>query len=254
MTQAVHQILIVEDEPAIRNVLRVLLAKDGYKLIEAETAARGEIEARSHKPDLLLVDLGLPDADGLTVIRHVRAWSPMPIIVLSARMMEEQKIAALDAGADDYVTKPFSAPELLARVRAGLRRNVRGSEHTHLLQLGALHIDLANRQTRGPQGEVHLTPVEYRVLECLARQAGMVVRQRQLLSEVWGPDRSEDARSLRVFMRSLRAKLEPDPRQPRYLVTETGLGYRLCTTETAQTEEPAGPPRLEERGEGARFR
>jgi two-component system KDP operon response regulator KdpE len=231
-----HQILIVEDEPAIRNVLCVLLGKQGYKLIEAETAARGEIEARSHRPDLLLVDLGLPDADGLTVIRQVRAWSPMPIIVLSARMMEEQKIAALDAGADDYVTKPFSAPELLARVRAGLRRNVRGSEQTHLLQLGPLHIDLASRQTRGPQGEIHLTPVEYRVLECLARQAGMVVRQRQLLREVWGPDRADDARSLRVFMKTLRAKLEPDPRRPRYLVTETGIGYRLCTNETVQAE------------------
>jgi two-component system, OmpR family, KDP operon response regulator KdpE len=158
VTQAMHQIPIVEDEPAIRNVLHVLLGKEGYKLIEAETATRGEIEARSHKPDLLLVDLGLPDADGLSVIRQVRAWSPMPIIVLSARMTEEQKIAALDAGADDYVTKPFSAPELLARVRAGLRRNVRGSEHTHLLQLGALRIDFANRQTRGPQGDIHLTP------------------------------------------------------------------------------------------------
>ncbi|MBS0365491.1 MAG: response regulator [Proteobacteria bacterium] len=235
-----HQILIVEDEPAICNVLHVLLGKQGYKLIEAGTAARGEIEARSHKPDLLLVDLGLPDADGLTVIRQVRAWSPMPIIVLSARTMEEQKIAALDAGADDYITKPFSAPELLARVRAGLRRNVRGSEQTHLLQLGPLHIDLANRQTRGPQGEIHLTPVEYRVLECLARQAGMVVRQRQLLREVWGPDKADDARSLRVFMKTLRAKLEPDPRRPRYLVTETGLGYRLCTNEAAQVEEPAG--------------
>jgi two-component system KDP operon response regulator KdpE len=240
LTQTRHQILIVEDEPAIRDVLRVLLGKQGYKLIEAETAARGEIEARGHKPDLLLVDLGLPDADGLTVIRQVRAWSPMPIIVLSARVMEEQKIAALDAGADDYVTKPFSAPELLARVRAGLRRNVRGSEQTHLLQLGPLQIDLVNRQTRRPQGEIHLTPVEYRVLECLARRLGMVVRQRQLLSEVWGPDRSEDARSLRVFVKSLRAKLEPDPRRPRYLVTETGLGYRLCTNETGQTEEPAG--------------
>lgn len=163
--QATHQILIVEDEPAIRNVLHVLLGKEGYKLIEAETATRGEIEARSHKPDL----------------------------------------------------------------------------HTHLLQLGALRIDFANRQTRGPQGDIHLTPVEYRLLECLARQAGMVVRQRQLLCEVWGPDRSEDARSLRVFMKSLRAKLEPDPRCPRYLVTETGLGYRLCANETAL---PTGSPGL----------
>ena len=127
MTQATHRILIIEDEPAIRDVLRVVLARQGYLVIEADTAARGEIEARSHKPDLLLVDLGLPDTDGLTVIRHVRAWSPVPIVVLSARTMEQQRIAALDAGADDYITKPFSVPELLARVRAGLRRSARGA-------------------------------------------------------------------------------------------------------------------------------
>ena len=237
MTQATHHILIIEDEPAIRNVLRVLLGKEGYKLVEADTAARAEIEARSHKPDLLLVDLGLPDADGLTVIRRVRAWSPVPIIVLSARTMEDQKIAALDAGADDYIMKPFSAPELLARVRAGLRRNARGTEQTPVLKLGAVQIDLARRQARGPQGDIHLTPLEYKVLECLARQTGMVVRQRQLLREVWGPDRVDDARSLRVNIKYLRDKLEPDPRRPRYLLTETGLGYRLCTDEAAQGDE-----------------
>ena len=237
MTQATHHILIIEDEPAIRNVLRVLLGKEGYKLIEADNAARAEIEARSHKPDLLLVDLGLPDADGLTVIRRVRAWSPVPIIVLSARTMEDQKIAALDAGADDYIMKPFSAPELLARVRAGLRRNARGTEQTPVLKLGAVQIDLARRQARGPQGDIHLTPLEYKVLECLARQTGMVVRQRQLLREVWGPDRVDDARSLRVNIKYLRDKLEPDPRRPRYLLTETGLGYRLCTDEATQGDE-----------------
>ena len=236
MTQATHHILIIEDEPAIRDVLRVLLGKEGYLLIEADTAARAEVEARSHKPDLLLVDLGLPDADGLTVIRSVRAWSPVPIIVLSARTMEEQRIAARDAGADDYITKPFSTPELLARVRAGLRRNARGAEQTSNLTLGQVRIDLAHRQTRGPEGDIHLTPLEYRVLECLARQAGMVVRQRQLLREVWGPDRQDDARSLRVNIKYLRDKLEPDPRRPRYLITETGLGYRLCTDEIAQAD------------------
>ena len=231
MTQAMHLILIIEDEPAIRAVLRVLLEAQGYRCAEADTALRAEIEARSHKPDLLLVDLGLPDGDGLSVIRGVRAWSPVPIIVISARTMEAQKIAALDAGADDYITKPFSAPELLARVRAALRRAARGPVLTELLQLGARRVDLARRQARGPEGEVHLTPLEYRVLECLARRAGMVVRQRELLREVWGPDRAEDARSLRVCMNSLRAKLEPDPRRPRYLITEVGLGYRLVREE-----------------------
>jgi two-component system KDP operon response regulator KdpE len=227
MTQAMHQILAVEDEPDIRRILRALLEGDQYRFIEAETAERGEIEARSHKPDLLLVDLGLPDGNGIDLIRRIRAWSPVPIIVLSARTMEEQKIAALDAGADDYVTKPFSTPELLARVRAALRRHVRGTEQTPLLRLGEVQIDLARRESRGPQGELHLTPLEYRVLESLARHAGLIVRQTQLIREVWGPERLGDTGSLRVCMKNLRAKVEPDPRRPRYLVTEAGLGYRL---------------------------
>ena len=172
-----HQILVVEDEPDIRAILRALLEGDQYRFIEAGTAERGEIEARSHKPDLLLVDLGLPDGNGIDLIRRVRAWSPVPIIVLSARTMEEQKIAALDAGADDYVTKPFSTPELLARVRAALRRHVRGAEQTPLLRLGEVQIDLARRESHGPQGELHLTPLEYRVLESLARHTGLIVRQ-----------------------------------------------------------------------------
>lgn len=229
MTQSMHQILAIEDEPDIRKILRALLEDEHYRFIEAETAARGEIEARSHKPDLLLVDLGLPDGNGIDLIRRVRSWSPVPIIVLSARTMEEQKIAALDAGADDYVTKPFSTPELLARVRAALRRNVRSSETTAALKLGTVHVDLARREAQGPEGELHLTPLEYRVLESMARHAGLIVRQAQLIREVWGPERLGDSGSLRVCMKNLRAKLEPDPKRPRYLVTEAGLGYRLRT-------------------------
>jgi two-component system KDP operon response regulator KdpE len=231
-----HQVLVVEDEPGIRNVLRALLEAEQYRVVEAGTADRARIEARAHKPDLLLVDLGLPDGNGLEVIRSVRSWSPMPIVVLSARAMEEQKIAALDAGADDYVTKPFSAPELLARVRAALRRNVRGVEQTSSLALGDLRVDLARREVHGPQ-ELHLTPLEYRVLECLARNVGMIVRQDQLIREVWGPDHLGDTRSLRVCVKNLRAKLEPDPRRPKYLITEVGLGYRLRADEAPGTTE-----------------
>jgi two-component system KDP operon response regulator KdpE len=222
-----HQVLVVEDEPAIRNVLTVLLEAEGYRVIEADTALRAEIESRSHKPDLLLIDLGLPDGDGIAIIRRVRAWSPMPIVVLSARTQEEQKVAALDAGADDYVTKPFSARELLARVRAALRRNVRGSEQTGVLNLGPLQIDLEKREARGADGEIHLTPLEYRVIECLARHLGAIITQAQLIREVWGPERLGDSRGLRVCIMNLRGKIEPDPRRPRYLVTEAGLGYRL---------------------------
>jgi two-component system KDP operon response regulator KdpE len=232
MTEAMHQVLVIEDEPGIRGVLRVLLSAEGYRCIEADTALRAEIEARSHKPDLLLIDLGLPDGDGLKVIRRVRAWSPVPIVVLSARTMEEQKVAALDAGADDYITKPFSAPELLARLRAALRR-VTHSAPSAALSFGDIRVDLARRESHGAGGAIHLTPLEYRVLGCLARQLGSIVMQRQLIREVWGPGREEDSRSLRVCIKNLRAKLEPDPRQPRYLVTETGVGYRLRADEDA---------------------
>lgn len=227
MTQALHQVLIVEDEPDIRGILRTLLKTAGYRVIETETAARAVVEARSHKPDLLLVDLGLPDADGLKVIRCVREWSPVPVVVLSARTMEAQKIEALDAGADDYVTKPFSAPELLARVRAALRRNVRSADQVPTLQIGAVTIDLSRRQASGPEGDMHFTPLEYRVLESLARQTGMIVTQRQLINEAWGPDKQGDTRSLRVCIKNLRQKLEPDAARPQYLLTEAGVGYRL---------------------------
>jgi two-component system, OmpR family, KDP operon response regulator KdpE len=227
VTQAMHQILVIEDDPAIREVLRVLLQAEQYRVIEAATSARAQIEARSHRPDLLLVDLGLPDGDGLKVIQSVREWSPIPILVLSARTMEAQKVAALDAGADDYVTKPFSAPELLARVRAALRRSARTAEQVPVLQLGEIKIDLARREAHSPSAEIHLTPLEYRVLESLARQAGMIVTASHLIQEVWGPDRAGDTRSLRVCLKNLRQKLEPDPARPQHIVTETGLGYRL---------------------------
>jgi len=227
VTQAMHRILVIEDDAGIRNVLRIMLQAEQYRVIEAETAARAEIEARSHRPDLLLVDLGLPDGDGLQVIKSVRDWSPVPIIVLSARTMEAQKIAALDAGADDYVTKPFSAPELVARVRAALRRSARSTEQPPILQLGDVTIDLARREARAGSGEIHLTPLEYRVLECLARQSGMIVTAKQLIKEVWGPDRLGDTQSLRVCLRNLRHKIEANPSMPQFLVTETGVGYRL---------------------------
>jgi two-component system KDP operon response regulator KdpE len=227
MTEAMHQVVIVEDEPGIRDVLRVLLGTANYRVVEAESAARGESEARTHKPDLLLVDLGLPDRDGVELVRRIRAWSPVPIIVLSARTAEEQKIAALDAGADDYITKPFAAAELLARVRAALRRTATGAGKSSIIRLGERSVDLALREVRGGTPEVHLTPLEYRVLENLARHPGAIVKQDALIREVWGPAQVGDTRSLRVCIRNLRAKLEPDPALPRYLVTEAGLGYRL---------------------------
>ena len=222
-----HQVLLVEDDAGIRDVLRALLSTANYRVIEAENAARGEIEARAHKPDLLIVDLGLPDRDGIELIGRIRTWSALPIIVLSARTSETQKIAALDAGADDYVTKPFGAAELLARVRAALRRVATGALPTSEIHLGEIVIDLARREMRGAAASVHLTPLEYRVIENLARQPGTIVKQDRLIREVWGPAQVGDTRSLRVCIRNLRAKLEPDPHRPRYLVTEAGLGYRL---------------------------
>lgn len=227
MTTAMHQILLVEDEPGIRGVVRLMLQSANYRVVEADTGARAEIEARTHRPDLLIVDLGLPDGDGLDVIRRVRAWSPVPIIVLSARTMEDQKVAALDAGADDYIAKPFGSPELLARVRAALRRSVRSEAAMAQLSIGHAEVDLTRRTARSAGAELHLTPLEYRVLECLTRNPGMIVTQRQLLREAWGPDRLGDTRSLRVCIRNLRAKLEPDPSRPKHIVTEVGLGYRL---------------------------
>jgi len=227
MTVAMFLVLAVEDDAALRSVLRTLLEANGYRYVEAETGARALIEARSHRPDLVIVDLGLPDRDGTTVIREIRRQSAVPILVLSARTDEAGKILALDAGADDYVTKPFSAAELLARVRAALRRVARGADQLPLLQLGDITIDLGGRTARMPAGELHLTPLEYRILGCLATNAGLVVTQRQLIGQAWGADRIGDARSLRFHVSNLRQKLEPDPSRPRFLLTEAGVGYRL---------------------------
>jgi two-component system KDP operon response regulator KdpE len=219
--------LLVEDDADIRAVVSTLLGTQGFRVVEAASAERALIEARAHQPDLIVVELGLPDGDGQTVIRAIRTFSQVPIVVLSARTAEAEKIKALDAGADDYVTKPFSAGELLARVRASLRRNVRNAEASESIVIGAVTLDLARREATGPQGPIHFTPLEYRVLACLARDLGRVVSQDQLMREVWGPDRITDTRGLRAYVKTLRQKLEPDPGRPRYLLTEPGVGYRV---------------------------
>ncbi len=237
MTQAMHRILVVEDDPGIRNVVRVLLEAESYRVTEADTAKRGVNAARTDKPDLILLDLGLPDSDGADVIRSVRQWSPVPIVVLSARTMDEQKVRALDEGADDYVTKPFSAPELLARIRAALRRHARGHRPTAVTRIGSMDLDLGQRRAHGKAGEVHFTPIECRVLECLVRGGGGIVTQEQIIREVWGPGREDDTRNLRVAVRSLRQKLEPEPSQPTYLITEAGIGYRLRTDVEGESAE-----------------
>jgi two-component system KDP operon response regulator KdpE len=231
MTEARATILIVEDEPEIRRFLRSSLGAEGYKVVESATARRGSIDATTHKPDLAIVDLGLPDFDGVDVIRRIREWSPMPIVVLSARVQERAKIDALDAGANDYVTKPFGVGELLARVRAALRHAVRSASGKNILTLEDAIVDLdARTATRGGK-EVHLTPIEFRIIACLAKQLGMVVTHRQLLGEVWGPTHVQDTHYLRIYLKQLRDKLEIDPVRPRHFVTETGVGYRLLADE-----------------------
>ena len=228
MTELRATILVVEDEPEIRRFLRTSLGAEGYRVVEAESGARGAIDASTHKPDLAIVDLGLPDLDGVEVIRRIRAWSPMPIIVLSARAREQAKVDALDAGADDYVTKPFGVGELLARLRVALRHAARsGSGGTSLIRLGNVELDLERRRVIRAGGEVHLTPIEFRLLACLAQHLGMVTTHRQLLREVWGPSHVEHTHYLRIYMKQLREKLEDDPVRPRFLLTESGVGYRL---------------------------
>jgi two-component system KDP operon response regulator KdpE len=228
------RVLVIEDDVALRALLRTLLEANGYRCIDAGTGQRALVEARSHQPDLLVVDLGLPDMDGAAVIRAVRSFSAVPILVLSARTLEPEKVAALDAGADDYVTKPFSTAELLARVRAALRRVARRAEGQPVLQFGEVIVDLGARTATSAGGAVHLTPTEYRVLACLAANAGLIVTQRQLIGQAWGPERIGDARSLRFHISKLRQKLEPDASRPRYILTEAGVGYRLLVDDTPQ--------------------
>jgi two-component system, OmpR family, KDP operon response regulator KdpE len=224
-------ILIVEDEPDIRQFLRSAFALEGYRVVEATSGRRAAIDAGTHKPDLAIVDLGLPDIDGVDVIRRIREWSPMPIIVLSARVQERAKIEALDAGADDYVTKPFAVGELLARVRAAFRHAVRTASGTLILRIGAVAVDLEKRSASRDGSDVRLTPVEFRLLTALAKHAGMVVTHRQLLREVWGPTHERDTHYLRIYMKQLRDKLEIDPVRPQHLLTETGIGYRMVIDE-----------------------
>jgi two-component system KDP operon response regulator KdpE len=223
-------ILVVEDDPQIRRFLRATLDAEGYRYQEALTAEDGLTQAAAHLPDLMLLDLGLPDRDGLDVIRGVRAWSSMPILVVSARGQESDKIAALDLGADDYVAKPFTVGELLARIRAALRRSAgAGVAAAAVARFGHVEMDLENRVVRVDGEEVHLTPNEYKLLQVMIKHPGKVLTQRQLLNEVWGPNSTEQAQYLRVYIAQLRRKLEKDPARPKHLQTEPGVGYRLVT-------------------------
>jgi len=222
------KILVVEDEPEIRRFLRVSLVGHDYRFLEAETGREGIRFAAEQQPDLVILDLGLPDVDGLEVIQQIRSWSHMPIVVLSARGQERDKIAALDHGADDYLTKPFGVGELLARIRVALRHAAGDGEAGEPeFSTGELLIDRAARRVTVGDQEVHLTPNEYRLLTVLAKHAGKVVTHRQLLKEVWGPDSVFETHYLRVYLAQLRRKIEADPARPRYLLTEPGVGYRL---------------------------
>jgi two-component system, OmpR family, KDP operon response regulator KdpE len=224
-------ILLIEDEPEIRRLLRTTLPTHGFRMYEAITGQAGLIEAKTRNPDLILLDLGLPDMDGTEVIRQVREWTMTPIIILSAREQERQKVAALDLGADDYVTKPFGIHELIARIRTALRHAARPDEEDGdtCFAFGNVRVELARRQVFVGDKEIHLTPIEYKLFTTLVRHAGKVVTHRQLLKEVWGPLHVEEGHYLRVYMRQLRNKIEANAANPRYLITELGIGYRLRT-------------------------
>jgi two-component system KDP operon response regulator KdpE len=228
MSQPPPLALLVEDEPQIRRFVRAALEEEGWQIFESETMRRGLIDAGTRQPSLIILDLGLPDGDGIDFIRDVRKWSSVPIIVLSARANEADKIGALDVGADDYLTKPFGVGELLARVRATLRRQRQpGAGADGIVAFGDVQIDLRARLVTRKGQPVHLTPTEYRLLGVLVANAGRVVTSPQLLREVWGPSHSESGHYLRIYMGHLRQKLENDPTQPVYLLTETAVGYRL---------------------------
>jgi len=221
-------VLLVEDEAQIRRFVRSALEGDGCRVAETETMRQGLIEAGTRKPDLVILDLGLPDGDGVQFVEGLRAWSAIPVIILSARTTEHDKIEVLDAGADDYLTKPFSVGELLARVRALLRRQARAAEgESPVLRFGAVEVDLSRRVVLRNGAPVRLTPIEYRLLTVLLASSGKVLTHRNLLREVWGPAFVESSHYLRIYVSRLRQKLENDPAQPRHFFTETGVGYRF---------------------------
>ena len=229
MSEPALVVLLVEDDRHIRRFLRTSLETEGWRVFEAQTLRQGLVDAATRKPDLVIADLGLPDGDGVDLIRQVRTWSRVPVIVLSARSDEDDKVRALDAGADDYIEKPFGVSELLARVRANMRRQqtLRKGGESSSVTIGDVEIDLAARVVKKAGAVVHLTPIEFRLLGVLLANAGRVLTHRHLLREVWGPSHVEDNHYLRVFMANLRHKLESDPAQPKMLLTETGVGYRL---------------------------
>lgn len=222
-------ILIVEDEKEIRRFLRMALEGEGFRVVDAETLSRGLIEAATRKPELVILDLGLPDGDGTEFIRDMRQWSNIPVIVLSARSDEQDKIIALDAGADDFLTKPFGVGELLARVRVALRhRPQQGNNSVDApINIGSVTVDIAARRVMRDGADLHLTPIEFRLLVSLINHPGKVMTQRQLLTQVWGPNAVEHSHYLRIYMGHLRHKLEIDPARPQHLLTETGVGYRF---------------------------